>query len=61
MTPFRTSTMPALPSAEMKQLKYIMLQQFPQYWRTLEEFEPIWVKCVESVQQCCKRLRNSIN
>ena len=29
-TPLGASTLPALPRSEMKQLKYIMLQQFPQ-------------------------------
>ena len=56
-TPLGTSTLPALPSAELKQLKLIMLQQFPQYWRAPEDFETIWGKCVIAIQQCCKRLR----
>ena len=58
-TPLGTPTLPALPRAEMMQLKAIMLQQFPQYWNCVEEFEPIWKQCLEAVQQCCKRLRNA--
>ena len=56
-TPLGTSTLPALPSAELQQLKQIMLQQVPQYWRAPEDFETIWSRCLEAIQQCCKRLR----
>ena len=42
---------------ELIELKKVMFTQFPQYWKNPVEFEPLWKKCLESVQQGCKRLR----
>ena len=56
-TPGGSRELPGLPSRELKELKKVMFTQFPQFWKSREEFEPIWKKCLESVQQLCKRLR----
>ena len=50
---------PALPTAEKNQLKALVQSFFPQYWRTPQEFEPIWNGCVNSIGQGCKRLRST--
>ena len=49
--------LPALPAAELHQLKQTLLMQFPDYWRSPHEFEPLWKTSTESVGQLCKRLR----
>ena len=56
-TPNGTRELPALPFTELFELKKAMFMQFPQYWRCPVEFEPVWKKCVDAVQQACKRLR----
>ena len=50
---------PALPTAEKNELKALVQSFFPQYWRTPQEFEPIWSGCINSIGQGCKRLRSS--
>ena len=30
--------------------------QFPQFWPSPIEFEPLWKDCVDSIRQACKRL-----
>ena len=42
---------------ELKVLKKAMYTRFPQYWGNKVEFEPVWKRCLESVQQYCKRMR----
>ena len=49
---------PGLPVDKVNELKSAIFQQFPQYWTTKHEFEPLWKTCVESVGQACKRLRS---
>ena len=56
-TPAGSRELPGLPVKELVELKKIMFQQFPQYRRSPVEFEPIWRKCIDAVQQSCKRLR----
>ena len=56
-TPFGTGTLHALPVRELQYLKDIMFQQLPQYWNNTVGFEDLWKKCMEAVQQSCKRLR----
>ena len=56
-TPLGNRELPALPVAEFGELKQIIFKQFPQYWRNTSDFENLWKKCIESVQQGCKRLR----
>lgn len=52
---------PGLPSEELRQLKHALYMQFPQYWQSPQEFEPLWKKCTESIGQTCKRLRKNTN
>ena len=56
-TPIGNRDLPALPQKELRELKKVMFMQYPQYWKTAVEFEPVWKKCLEAVQQLCKRLR----
>ena len=56
-TPIGNRELPGLPVKELKELKKVMFTRFPQYWKTPVEFESVWKKCLESVQQGCKRLR----
>lgn len=56
-TPIGNRELPGLPVKQLKQLKKAMFTQFPQYWKAPVEFETVWKKCLESVQQGCKRLR----
>uniref|UniRef100_A0A1X7U3M4 BEN domain-containing protein n=1 Tax=Amphimedon queenslandica TaxID=400682 RepID=A0A1X7U3M4_AMPQE len=56
-TPLGNRELPALPQVELGDLKKLIFKQFPQYWRSPSDFENLWKKCVESIQQGCKRLR----
>ena len=56
---------PALPTAELNDLKQTIFSLFPKYWSNPIEFETIWKDCGEAIGQVCKRLhtvveRNSI-
>ena len=57
-TTFGNREHPALPVAELNQLKDKLFQLFPQYWPNPVEFEPLWRTCGEAVGQVCKRLRS---
>ena len=50
---------PGLPVEELIQLKHAVYMQFPQYWNSPQEFEPLWTKCKASIGQACKRLRSN--
>ncbi len=52
-TPIGSRDKPGLPA---KKFGEATVTQFPQYWKNPIEFEGTWKKCVEAVQQCCKRL-----
>ena len=56
-TPGGTRDLPGLPHNELYNLKKTILQQFPQYWQCLHEFEGVWRKCRDSIEQACKRER----
>ena len=56
-TPVGSRDKPGLPTKELAELKKVMYMQFPQFWRNPVEFEPVWKRCLEAVQQGCKRLR----
>ena len=56
-TPIGIAGLPGLPEKELKELKKVMFMQFPQYWKNPVEFEPTWKRCLEAVQQGCKRQR----
>lgn len=49
--------LPGLPIEELRQLKQTLFAQFPTYWRSPHEFEPLWTTATTSVGQLCKRLR----
>ena len=57
-TPIGNRELPGLPEKELKVLKRTMFTRFPQYWSNKVEFEPVWKRCLEAVQQCCKRPRH---
>lgn len=48
---------PALPQQELAELKQVLFSQFPQFWSSPTEFEPIWSTCIDSINQACKHLR----
>ena len=50
---------PGLPEEELMQLKHAVFMQFPQFWNSPQEFEPLWTKCKASIGQACKRLRSN--
>ena len=58
-TPIGSRDKPGLPVKELQELKKIMFMQLPQFWNNPVEFEGTWKKCLESVQQSCKRLHLS--
>jgi hypothetical protein len=49
--------LPALPLAELNDLKQKMLMQFPKYWNSVQEFESLWLSCTEAIGQAAKALR----
>ena len=54
-----TCDLPALPTAQKNQLKNLLFSFFPQYWRSPQEFEPVWNGCINLIGQGCERLRTS--
>ena len=52
-----TREYPDLPFDKLQELKQIVFEQFPQYWKTPFEFEDVWKICFEALGQACKRLR----
>ena len=56
-TPSGTKDFPALPKAEMYELKKIF-QEFPQFWHSPQMFEVEWkTKCWAAIEQACGSLR----
>ena len=51
---------PALPTAELNDLKQTIFSLFPKYWSNPIEFETIWKDCGEAIGQVCKRLRTVV-
>jgi hypothetical protein len=49
--------LPGLPIVELQQLKQTFFIQFPEYWRSPHEFEPLWSTATISIGQLCKTLR----
>ena len=47
---------PALPIAELNELKQMMLMQFPKYWNSVQEFESLWLICSDAIGQAAKGL-----
>ena len=60
-TPGGTRELPGLPVRELYELKKIILQQLPQYWKCRHLFEATWKKCRDSLEQACKRERRKQN
>ena len=56
-TPRGWNELPALPQAELNQLKATLFHQFPWFWTCPEEFAHKWTAAQESIAQACKRLR----
>lgn len=49
--------LPALPVQELSELKQTMLQQYPKFWNSPQEFEQVWTTCCEAIGQAAKALR----
>lgn len=49
--------LPALPLAELNELKQTLLMQFPKYWNSVQEFESLWIICCDAIGQAAKALR----
>ena len=58
-TPLGMRDRPGLPSADMAKLKETMISQFPIYQRSPIDFEGVWEKCINALQQCCNKLRHN--
>ena len=56
-TPRGWNDLPALPQAELNQLKTTLFAQFPRFWASPESFEQKWASAREAIAQACKRLR----
>ena len=56
-TPGGNRQYPALPQEELYELKKAMFQLFPRFHTCPGSFEPVWKKCLTSIEQACKRLR----
>ena len=52
--------LPALPLAELNQLKQTMFAQFPEFWSNPIEFESVWAACSDAVNQACKHARSNL-
>ena len=52
---------PALPFAELKELKNILFKQFPKYWASPQQFEHLWVTSIHAINHRCARLRRQSN
>ena len=52
---------PALPTAELSQLKQAIFNLFPQFWQSPTQFEPVWNNCTTSINQSCKSLRSKVS
>ena len=48
--------LPGLPVVELGELKQTVFLQFPQFWQNAVEFEPLWSKCTDSINQSCKKI-----
>ena len=55
-TPAGSHKLPGLPTAKLFQLKKVIFKLFPQYHNSPVEFEPLWMRSVDAVQQACKQL-----
>lgn len=53
-----TRDQPALPTAQLNELKAVIFKLCPRYWKSPPEFEGVWKVCMESIGQACKRLRH---
>lgn len=58
-TPLGNRELPGLPIAELNFLKQTMLQQYPQFWQDVAQFDHTWKKCQCSIEQACKHLRRT--
>ena len=56
-TPLGSHSLKALPQAGLWEIKCLIFQEYPQYWRNPRKFEDIWRKCHTSIEQACGRLR----
>ena len=53
--------LPGLPRTELSEMKKILFLQFPNFWQSKQQFEPLWKLCVDAVGQLCKRERSKAN
>lgn len=57
-TPYGARDFPGLPTTERAELKEAIRNLFPMYWNKPQELEVLWTKCVDAIEQVCKRLRH---
>ena len=55
-TPRGGGELPALPQTELS----VVFKQYPAYWKDPAGFETIWERCMNAIEQACKRLRQLI-
>ncbi len=48
--------LPPLSREKMSQLKEILCDLFPIFWKNTIEYEEVWQDCILSIQPLCKRL-----
>ena len=46
-----TQEYPGLPFNKLQELKHIVFERFPQYWKTPFEFEDVWKVCFDILGQ----------
>lgn len=61
-TPLGCSSYPALPQAELYQIKQLVLNANPVYWSKLDEFEDLWrMDIIRRITYTCSRFRREFN
>lgn len=58
-TPYGKSYYPGLPVDSLYTIKQVILNNFPQFWDKLEDFEKEWVKCVKGIERYASKLRRN--
>ena len=56
-TPNGARDCPGLPRLELNNLKATMFRLFPRFQSCPEQFEPLWKRCMNSIEQACRHLR----
>ena len=57
-TPMEARNRPGLPQEELLRLKKTVYDCFPYFNRNPVDFEPVWEKSLNALQQCCNKPRH---